>query len=32
MVAFSPNGKILATANQDGATSLWGITVAGPSH
>jgi WD40 repeat protein len=24
-VAFSPNGKILATANQDGVTYLWSI-------
>jgi WD40 repeat protein len=24
-VTFSPNGKTLATANQDGATSLWSI-------
>jgi WD40 repeat protein len=27
-VAFSPNGKILAAANQDGVTSLWRVTVA----
>jgi WD40 repeat protein len=27
-VAFSPNGKLLATANQDGATSLWSIATA----
>ena len=25
-VVFSPSGKLLATANQDGTTSLWSIT------
>jgi WD40 repeat protein len=26
-VAFSPDGKILATANQDGVTYLWSIAM-----
>jgi WD40 repeat protein len=29
-VAFSPNGKVLATADLDGVTSLWGITASAP--
>jgi len=28
--AFSPNGKVLATADLDGVTSLWAIAAATP--